>query len=202
VIDDLRTVSGDEPVDATSLLMHPAHGLRAVAGAASIAQHEWAAARAGSAVLRVVRGAEPGRTERRGRGLDGLRGEPLSMHPIVASGGPGEPINGLRSPRGRRFERGRRHHLRYRLLGFALLSGGVARGRSDQSFVDEVVRPYFAAIATWYRTVAPGVAGGAVHDAIHRVLEETGAEFRPMLNPGHLIGADEWMHSPIRLGSE
>ena len=22
-----------------------------------------------------------------------------------------------------------------------------------------------------------------------------------MLNPGHLIGADEWMHSPIRLGS-
>ena len=201
VVDDLRVVTGGEPVDATRLLMHPTDGLRAVVGAAAIAQHEWAAARTGAAVLRVVRGAEPGMTERDAAARMGYAGEPLSMHPIVASGAPGDAINGLRSPGGRRLTDGDGITCGIGYWGSLCCRAGLLRAEPDEAFVDGVVRPYYAAIATWYQTVAPGVAGGIVHETVNAALAEAGARFRPMLNPGHLIGSDEWLHSPIRPGS-
>src|SRR5687768_18584606 len=90
--------------DATALLMHPTEGLRAVNSAAQIAAFEWSAARSSAAVLRVVSGARPGMTEYEAASLLGYAGEPLSCHPIVASGS--GPINGLRSPTARRLAPG------------------------------------------------------------------------------------------------
>ena len=60
--------------------------------------------------------------------------------------------------------------------------------------------PYWRAIATWYETLAVGVAGGEVFATITELL--AGERFAPSLNPGHLIHYEEWIDSPIRAGSD
>ena len=46
------------------------------------------------------------------------------------------------------------------------------------------------------------MTGGEVAAAVETALADAGATFRPMLNPGHLISYDEWVHSPIERGSD
>jgi Xaa-Pro aminopeptidase len=202
IVNDLRRVTGADPVDVTVELMHPERGLRIHNSAAQIALFEWAATRVGAAVLRVVRGSEPGMTERESIALMGYAGEPLSMHPIVASGGPGEAINGLRSAGDRHLDRGDGVTVGIGYWGSLCCRAGLLTGTPDDTFLDRIVRPYFAAVATWYQTMGVGVSGGAVHAAVHDALAAAGAEFTPMLNPGHQISYDEWVHSPIRAGGE
>ncbi len=79
---------------------------------------------------------------------------------------------------------------------------GLVTDAPDERFLTAYVRPYYAAIATWYATMGIGVAGGRVHDAVTDALADAGATFRPLLNPGHLVSYEEWMHSPIRPGSD
>lgn len=202
LVDHLRRASGGYPVDITAALMHPERGLRVHNSAAQIAAFEWAAARVGAAVLRVVAGARPGMTELDAASLLGYAGEPLSMHPIVAAGAPGEAINGLRSPGSRRLQNGDGITVGVGYWGSLCCRAGLLRAEPDAAFRDRVVRPYFAAIASWYATVRIGATGGEVAAAVDDALAATGAEFRPMLNPGHLISYEEWLHSPIRAGGE
>lgn len=198
VVAALRRATGGDPVDVTAELMDPVRGLRARNSAAQIAAFEWAARQAGDAVLRVVRGTDPGMTEREAMGLMGYVGDPLSMHPIVASGGRGEAINGLRSPTGRRLGRGDGATVGIGYRGSLCCRAGLLTDTPDEAFLTAVVRPYYAAIAAWYATLRVGASGGEVDAAVQAAL--AGAAFRPMLNPGHLISHDEWLHSPIRPG--
>ncbi len=201
VVSMVRSLTGAEPIDATRLLMHPSEGQRARASAAQIAAFEWSAARVGAAVARVVRGARPGMTEREAIALAGWQGEPLSVHPILPSGSRGEPINGLRSASARVLREGDGISCGIAYWGSLCCRAGLLTAGPDETFLREAVLPYFAAQAAWYATIGLGVAGGEVHDAVYGTLAERGAAFRPMLNPGHLVGFDEWVHSPIRPGS-
>jgi hypothetical protein len=54
-------------------------------------------------------------------------------------------------------------------------------------------------MSNWCAVMRPGVAGGSVWAMIHDRLP---VDFGITLNPGHLIGLDEWMSSPIMLGSD
>jgi Xaa-Pro aminopeptidase len=94
VVDALSRVSGTEPVDVTAVLMNPGDGLRTRNSADQVAAFAWAALRASQAIFRVVHETRPGMSERDAATRMGYAGEPLSMHPIVASGAPGEVING------------------------------------------------------------------------------------------------------------
>ena len=201
LVDHLRRATGVFPIDVTAELMDPVRGGRNANSAAQIAVFEWAAARVGAAVLRVVNGAVPGLTEMAAAALLGYAGEPLSMHPIVASGAPGEAINGLRSPSGRRLGRGDGITVGVGYWGSLCCRAGILTDEPDAAFVDQYVRPYFGAVATWYEAIRIGATGGAVQAAIDDTLAAAEASFRPMLNPGHLISYDEWVHSPIRPGS-
>ncbi|CAA9561018.1 MAG: hypothetical protein AVDCRST_MAG70-1664 [uncultured Thermomicrobiales bacterium] len=201
LVRDLRTVTGTDPVDVTAEMMHPVRGLRVHNSPDQIAAFEWAATRVGMAVLGVVRGARPGMTEMEACAAMGYAGEPLSCHPIVASGAPGEAINGLRSPGLRRLRPGDGITVGIGYRGSLSCRAGLLTDEPDAAFLDGVVRPYYAAIATWYATMRVGETGGAVHAAVHDALASAGATFTPMLNPGHQISHDEWVHSPIRLGS-
>jgi Xaa-Pro aminopeptidase len=201
LVDTLRQITGADPIDITPELMHPVRGLRAHNTAAQIAVFEWAAVRASNAIFRVVRGLRPGMTERDAASLLAYAGEPLSMHPIVASASPGHAINGLRSPTGRPIAPGDGVTTGIGYWGSLCCRAGLLLETPDDSFLANVVRPYFAAIATWYTALRIGVDGGEIHAAVHAALEEAGAAFLPMLNPGHLISYDEWLHSPIRPGS-
>ena len=68
-----------------------------------------------------------------------------------------------------------------------------------QDYVEALAKPYFAASATWYSTIAPGVTGGEVYAAVDAVLPK--AEYGWELNPGHLTATEEWMSSPIEKDS-
>ena len=201
IADSLRRVCGGEPVDVTAVLMHPGDGLRARNSADQIAAFAWAALRVSQAVFRIVRGARPGMTERDVAANMRYAGEPLSMHPIVASGAPGEAINGLRSPSGREVNAGDGITCGIGYWGSLCCRAGLLESAVPDAFFDDYVRPYFLAQAAWYASVGIGVTGGEVFAAVESALTEAGAAFRPMLNPGHLISYDEWVHSPIERGS-
>jgi hypothetical protein len=194
---ELEQLTGVAPVDVTSILMHPAHGLRARNSAAQIALFEWGAARSSAAVMRVVRGARPGMTELEAAGLMGYQGEPLACHVLMAAGD--DQINGLRSPSARRLETGNGAAVGIGMWGGLTCRAGLLADEVDNEFMRAVVEPYYAAIAAWWQTIGIGVAGGEIHAAVMAALSN--ATFRPMLNPGHLTSYDEWMHSPIQAGS-
>ena len=202
VLTALREVTGAELVDVTAALMAPDDGLRARNSADQIAVFAWAALRASQAVFRVVRGLRPGMTEREAAARMGYAGEPLSMHPIVASGAPGEAINGLRSPGGHEIAIGDGITCGIGYRGSLCCRAGLVEDAAGIDFFTAYVRPYFLAQAAWYATVGIGVSGGEVFAAVERALADAGAAFRPMLNPGHLVSYDEWVHSPIAAGSE
>jgi hypothetical protein len=141
-------------------------------------------------------------TERDAAAQMGYAGEPLSMHPIVASGAPGEAINGLRSPGDRRVAIGDGITCGIGYWGSLCCRAGLVEDAASHDFFANYVRPYFLAQAAWYATVGIGVTGGEVFAAVEAALADANAVFRPMLNPGHLISFDEWVHSPIEQGSD
>jgi hypothetical protein len=202
IVDTLRRVSGKESVDVTEVLMHPGEGLRTRNSADQIAAFAWAALRVSQAVFRVVRGTRPGMTERDVAAQMSYAGEPLSMHPIVASGAPGQPINGLRSPGDRQVAIGDGISCGIGYWGSLCCRAGLVEDAAGIDFFTNYVRPYFLAQAAWYGTIGIGVTGGEVASAVETALAGAGATFRPMLNPGHLISYDEWVHSPVEPGSD
>jgi hypothetical protein len=81
----------------------------------------------------------------------------------------------------------------------------VARGAADlpipaQDYLESFVQPYMQAMSDWCALMRPGVPGHAVWDMIQTRLPA--ATFGITLNPGHLIGLDEWLSSPIYAGSD
>ncbi len=201
IVDDLEEVTGTAPVDVTAVLMDPARGQRLVISAAQAAQFAWAADRASQAVFRVMRGAEPGMSERQALGQMGFEGEVFSMHPIVASASRGTAINGLRSATGRVLHEGDGISCGIGYWGSLCCRAGMLQQEVDASFMTDIVGPYYEAQAAWYEALGIGVAGGDIFDTVHRTLEATGTVVRPALNPGHLISYDEWSNTPIRDGS-
>jgi hypothetical protein len=202
IVDSLRLVTGTDPIDVTAVLMDPGDGLRGHNSADQIAAFAWAALRVSQAVFRVVRGMRPGMTERDVAAQMGYAGEPLSMHPIVASGAPGQPINGLRSPGGRQIAIGDGISCGIGYWGSLCCRAGLVEDAAGIDLFTDYVRPYFLAQAAWYAMVGISVTGGEVAAAVETALAGAGATFRPMLNPGHLISYDEWVHSPIERDSQ
>ncbi len=195
LIDALRRVAGDDAAltEATPVLMHPVHGLRARNEVEQIAGFEWAASRASRAVHRIMLKIRAGMSELEAvAGMDYM-GDLLSTHVLFASGT--GPIVGLRSPGTRRIAQGDGISAAIGFWGGLTARAGRVTD-TDPAFLDRVAFPYYKAVATWYQTLAIGVAGGTIHERTTTALAAGG--LRPALNPGHLTSFDEWLHSPIR----
>jgi Xaa-Pro aminopeptidase len=198
VVSTLERLTGEPPADVTAELMAPERGLRARNSAAQLAAFEWGAARASAAVMRIVAGAEPGMSELEAAGNAGYQGEPLTCHLMLSAGK--DALVGLRSPGGRRIEPGDAVTTAVGYVGGLCSRAGLVAAEPDDAFFAEIVAPYWSAIATWYSSVGIGAKGGAIHDAVLEALGD--APFRPALNPGHQVSFEEWMHSPVRPGSD
>lgn len=185
--------------DVTAALMHPETGDRAVIDADQIAVFEWAAARASEAVRRVVEAARPGMTEFEAAGHMGYMGEPLSCHMMFASADAAGRVIGLRSPTAAVLSEGQGVTTAVGYWGALSSRAGMLSGAAQAPGYLDKVATYFTALVTWYRTARIGVTGGAIHDAVVAALAAGG--LKPALNPGHLLGYDEWSHSPVRPGS-
>ncbi|HWJ75594.1 MAG TPA: Xaa-Pro aminopeptidase [Kaistia sp.] len=199
VVDSLRLAAGDPAavVDATPAMMHPEQGLRAVVDAHQIAAGEWGAARASAAVWRIVSGLRDGDSEYAAVARMGYAGEALNAHVMFASARAGEPVVGLRSPTARIVRAGDGVTTAVSYWGGLSSRAGLAND-GDDAFLD-VSKAYFRGLIAWYETADIGVTGGALFDSVTGALAEGGLE--SALNPGHLVGHDEWVHSPVRPGS-
>ncbi len=196
VVDSLALVAGAIS-DATHVLMHPTHGLRAVVDADQIAEAEWAATRASLAVWRIVSGFTLGDNELLAASRMGYAGEPMNCHPMFTTGDASRPVIGLKSPSARQAARGDGVTTAVSFWGGLTARAGLVCDH-DEEFV-AVASAYFKGLLAWYETADIGVEGGTIHEAVVSTLAAGG--LRPALNPGHLTGHDEWMNSPICPGS-
>ncbi|HZT95037.1 MAG TPA: hypothetical protein VE985_11235 [Gaiellaceae bacterium] len=185
---------GGDVHDATPVVMGPETGLRASNSADELALFEWGAARASAAVARVIAAASPGTSEEEAVASAGYAGEPLTAHVMFASG---SGLVGLRSPTERLLRDGDAVTTAIGYWGGLCSRAGVLASRNGgDAFERDLARPYWRAIASWYEAVGIGVRGGDIDAEIRSILN--GGRIRPALNPGHLTGVDEWIHSPIR----
>jgi len=202
-VDLLRGMAGSV-FDTTAVLTSARSGQRTFATADQIAVFEWGASRCSSWVHAILGAARPGVSEHEAFRVAPWGGEPVSYHPVFASG-PDVAV-GLRSPSSRRLELGDAAVVAVGLWGGNTARGGLVAASVDdltnasEGYLERLAIPYWRAIAMWYETLAVGVVGGEIFEAITELL--AGEEFSSSLNPGHLIHYEEWLHSPIRRGSE
>lgn len=193
-----RVAGGREALnDATSVLMHPATGLRAIVDADQIAAHEWGAARSAAAVWRVLSGMTVGETEFHAAERMGYAGEVLTCHVMCTAGNRSAPVVGMSSPTARRIAKGDGINSAIGYWGGLSCRSGLVTDRDEDFLI--AAQSYFAALMAWYETADIGVEGGAIFEAVTKTLAE--GKLRSALNPGHLTGHDEWVHTPIRPGS-
>jgi hypothetical protein len=192
-----RAIGGGALRNATAVLMHPEHGLRATIDADQIAVFEWSATRVSQAVRAIVEGAREGDSEYEAFARMGHQGDPLNVHPMFASASSGTAIIGLRSPTGRRLRRGDGVTTAVGFWGALSSRAGLLDAVRDDFLLP--AKTYFDALACWYDTADIAVVGGDLHAAVLDRLAAGG--LAPALNPGHLTGHEEWMHSPVRPGS-
>ena len=122
----------------------------------------------------------------------------------MLSAGPRASV-GLLGPGDRPIQRGDRFTVAFGIWGaLNCRAGFVVADASeppagDRRYVDRLVAPYFEAVVEWYEALHVGQAGGVLHEIIARRL---GDQFFGIgLNPGHQIGLDERVNSPVSPGS-
>ena len=200
VLAEIEAHLQNDVVDATGFLMG-LDGLRTVNEADQIAVFEHRAVRASSAVWRAVEALEPGVAERDVARAMELDASPLAAHVMCTSARAG--LNGLSSPTDRVIEAGDWFSTAVGLWGALSCRAGRIAGSGDaqaEEFVSRFAEPYVGAVAAWYRSVAVGVAAGAVERAVADALAPS--DVRLLLNPGHLIHLDEWLDSPFFPGGD
>jgi hypothetical protein len=203
--DALRELVGADGLveNANDLLIDAGHGLRATNEVDQLAAFEYAACQTSNGIRQLLAGLRPGMTEQEAVRLLGWNGMPLSCH-LMLTAGP-RATYGLLSPSDRPIERGDRFTVAFGVWGALDCRAGfvvedeaaLPTGISD--YVERLVAPYFEAVAEWYEALRIGQVGGALQAVIDRRLGDP--FFGIFLNPGHLLGVDEWVSSPIRRGS-
>jgi hypothetical protein len=188
---------GGELIDTTRILMHPEKGMRAAVDADQIALAEWGASRGSAAMWRIVSNLCEGDSELLAASRMGYAGEPMNAHVMVSSAVAGSPVMGLRSPTGRRFRRGDSGVAATSFWGGLSARAGLIDTIND-GFLQVACR-YMEAILKWYSVADVGVSGGQLFQSVTETLASAG--LKSALNPGHISGHDEWMHTPIRQGS-
>lgn len=200
--DPLRAIAG-RVENATALMMHPAHGLRARVDAAEIARLEFSNHMAAAAMRRMAFGFREGMRDFEAFAQAGVGGLPLACHATFATGT--RAAQGLSGPTGEILRKGQPISFNISHWGSNICRAGwLARSAADlpaaaASYLETFAFPYVAAMSRWCGLMRPGVAGGEVWRAMHEALPFE--IFGLTLNPGHLIGLDEWLSSPITDGS-
>jgi hypothetical protein len=201
--DPLRAIAG-RVENATDVMMHPGHGLRTRVDAIEVARLEFANHMAASALRRMVFSFREGMSDFAVVQAAGIGGLPLGCHVTFATGE--RAFQGLSGPTGQVLRSGSPIGFNVCHWGANICRAGwLARSAADlpvgaQDYLEVFVYPYMRALSDWCGLMRPDVAGGEVWDAMMVALPPD--PFGVTLNPGHLIGLDEWVSSPILAGSE
>lgn len=205
IVDAIADIAGrDAIVNATGLFIDPADGLRIVNEPEQIAAFEYGSTLASQGLLNLLARAEPGMSEF--DLCDNLvsHGLPLPCHTLVSAGP--NTKRGLVSPTQYRTRRGDPLTASFALEGGLSCRGGyIASDASElpdgtKDFLEVAVKPYYAAVAAWYETIGVGVGGEELFNIVQTLLPKE--KYGWVLNPGHLIGTEEWLSSPNYPGSK
>lgn len=205
LVDALRTAVGPGGLveNASDIFIDARTGLRATNEIEQLAAFEYAACHTSEGVKRLLFGLEPGMREDEAVTLLRWTGAPLSCH-LMLSSGPRASL-GLLSPTDRRIERGDRFTTAFGIWGaLDCRAGFVVEGADElpaaiRDYEERLVGPYFEAVAEWAEALRVGQTGAVLQEIIDRRLGDP--FFGIFLNPGHLLGLDEWVNSPIFAGS-
>ena len=205
IVDTLRALAGHGAVvNATALLMHPAHGLRTRCSAAEIAYFEYSNVLSSEGMKAMLFGLRPGMTDHELARLAGYNGEPLSCHMTLVTAA--NRTLGLASPVGARIERGSPLASNFAYWGSNICRAGWVADSADdltppaRDYIEAFAAPYFEAMAEWFRLLRIGTQGGTLSALISARLPFE--QFQVFLNAGHLTHLDEWVSSPIYPDSE
>ena len=203
LVDTLRMVAS-EVSNATEVFMHQTEGLRATYEVEQLAVFEYAATLTSQAVRNVVFGVKPGMTEFEAVQLMKLNGYPQSVHLMLSTGE--RAWIGLPSPSSKVIEKGDAFTTAFGLMGALNCRAGWLVENENQlpqkirDYVPKLAQPYFEAVVDWLELMGIGTTGGDLYNAIHDKIGDP--FFGVELNPGHLLGLDEWVNSPIYEGSK
>ena len=203
LVDTLRQVSGDVR-NATEVFMHQTEGLRATNEIEQLAVYEYVATMSSQAVRNVIFNIRPGMTEYEAVQLMSLNGYPQSAHLMLSTGE--RAWMGLPSPSSKEIQKGEAFTTAFGLQGALTCRAGWLLENESQlpskirDYVEKLAAPYFEAVVDWYELMGIGTTGGSLYKAVHDKIGDP--FFGVELNPGHLIGMDEWINSPIYEGSK
>jgi len=206
LVDAMRAAVGPDGLveNAGGIFIDPTDGLRVTNEVDQLAAFEYAACQTSEGMKRLIFGLRPGMTEQEAVQLLGWTGAPLSCH-LMLSSGPRATL-GLLSPTDRVIERGDRFTTAFGIWGALDCRAGFVVEDASQlpagidDYVERLVAPYFEAIAEWLEALHVGQTGGELQAISERHLSDP--FFGIFLTPGHLIGLEEWLNSPIAPGSE
>lgn len=204
LVDTLRALAGHAQVtNATSIFMHPEHGLRSFCSVAEIAYFEYTSTLASNGMRQMIFGLREGMLDYELAQLAGYNGIPLNCHMTLATGE--NCTRALTGPTGLRIQRGDPLSTNLAYWGSnSCRAGWVAAVAEDlpiaaQDYLDNFVGPYFAVMSEWFQQLRIGQPGGELTRLINEQLPFE--KFGIFLNAGHLIHLDEWLSSPIYPGS-
>jgi hypothetical protein len=127
----------------------------------------------------------------------------LSCHAMLTAG-PRATL-GMLTPGDRKMERGDRFTTAFGIWGSLTCRAGFLVESAAElpagipDYVERLVAPYFEAVSEWYEALHVGQTAGTLFEIVHRHIGDP--FFGVSLNPGHLIGLDEWVNSPVSAGS-
>ena len=201
LVDALREVCPDVR-NANGLMMDNQTGLRMTHGAEELVLSELASTKASRKTWDFIRALRPGQTELEASQGFNIDGEPCPTHPNICFKGRGilspDPWTRLEYGRDIAFGMGYRCAQIHRV-------GVYARDREEfeKNFpgaFEGLYKKYFEAVCVWYESLAVGVTGGEVWQAVRDSIGCSYAEFGIGLNPGHVIHTEEWTNSPFSEG--
>lgn len=205
IVSAVKTLVGEDGSveNACDLMISPKYGARTRMNANEIAHYEFGATLAGYGVLKAMEALEPGKTELELAALLENYGALNTVQTICAVGE--RYTNAVVEPRKKEVQVGDRCAFSVGYRGGLTNRKGYAVHNAEelpvgeQKYLDCVAKPYFAAAATWYSNLCIGISGDWLYECIEEVIPKE--KYGWVLNPGHLIGTEEWMSSPIYEGS-
>lgn len=204
VVDALRDLVGPRGavVNATGILAGVDGGLRTINEPEQIRLFEYAACVTSSGIMSLLRRVRPGvREDDLERELDS-RGLTLSCHRMVGFGD--KARRGLASASARAAQPGDALTTAFGVAGaLTCRAGAVAAGPDEmpaevREHFELLAANYFSVVRAWYGALRIGATGGEVWAAAEAVRDASRYDF--LLNPGHYLHLDEWVHSPFVRG--
>ncbi|GKH34507.1 M24 family metallopeptidase [Muricomes sp. OA1] len=203
VVKDMTGQTG-EICNKSDLFIHPGYGVRTRVNANEAAHYEFGASNAAACIMRLMEEIQVGKSELELAGYLNPGGQPLAVQTICATGE--RFTNAVTAPRNKRTALGDKFSMTIGLRGgLSCRTGFIAHDETElpkpqKEYLEHVVKPYYAALATWYSTIRTGITGGDIYEAVERTIPK--AIFGWSLNPGHFVSGEEWLSSPFYQDSD